>query len=147
MGVGIVRERCGVVRAVAVRVVGPRGHSSPSIHRRVKRRWASHIIYIKGHCCNENPIYLFLFWELRGLSPFFHIHVSDLYISRIGPHISCCRIGRPILEIYKSLTQIYECIGTGRQNIIILFWKLQLHFWENINGNQTLILDSHRPFI
>jgi hypothetical protein len=38
--------------------------------------------------CNENPIYLFLFWELRGLSPNFHIHVSvsDLNIPRIGPH-------------------------------------------------------------
>ena len=32
---------------------------------------------------------LFLFWELRGLSPNFYIHVSvsDLYIPRIGPHI------------------------------------------------------------
>jgi hypothetical protein len=43
-----------------------------------------------GMCphCNENPIYVFLFWELRGLSPNFHIHVSvrDLYIPRIGPH-------------------------------------------------------------
>jgi hypothetical protein len=40
--------------------------------------------YVRGHC-NENPINVFLFWELRGLSPNFHIHVSvsDLYI----PHI------------------------------------------------------------
>jgi hypothetical protein len=39
--------------------------------------------------CNENPIYVFLLWELRGLSPNFHIHVSvsDLYIARIGPNI------------------------------------------------------------
>jgi hypothetical protein len=39
--------------------------------------------------CNENPIYVFLVWELRGLSPNFHIHVSvsDLYIPRIGPQI------------------------------------------------------------
>jgi hypothetical protein len=39
--------------------------------------------------CNENSIYVFLFWELRGLSPNFHIHmsVSNLYISRIVPHI------------------------------------------------------------
>ncbi len=58
--------------------------------------------------CKENPIYVFLFWELPGLSPTFHIlvYVSDLYIPRIGPHISCSRIGRPILEIYKSLTDI-----------------------------------------
>jgi hypothetical protein len=26
--------------------------------------------------CNENPIYALLFWELRCLSPNFHIHVS-----------------------------------------------------------------------
>jgi hypothetical protein len=36
---------------------------------------------------NENPMYVFLFWELRGRSPNFHIHVSvsDLHIPRIGP--------------------------------------------------------------
>jgi hypothetical protein len=56
--------------------------------------------------CNENFIYVFLFWELRGLSPNFHIHVSvsDLYIPRIGPHISCSRIGRLIIGINKSPT-------------------------------------------
>jgi hypothetical protein len=46
--------------------------------------------------CNENPIYLFPGKELRGLSPNFHIHVSesdldilesDLDIPRIGQHI------------------------------------------------------------
>ncbi len=60
--------------------------------------------------CKENPIYVFLFWELRDLSPNFHIHVtvSDLYIPRMGPlHIfPCSRIGRPNLEICKSLTDI-----------------------------------------
>ncbi len=40
--------------------------------------------------CKENPFYVFLFWELRGLSPNFNIHVSvsDLDFPRIGPHIS-----------------------------------------------------------
>jgi hypothetical protein len=39
--------------------------------------------------CNENLIYVLLFWKLRGLSRNFHIHVSvsDLHIPRIGPHI------------------------------------------------------------
>jgi hypothetical protein len=39
--------------------------------------------------CNENTIYLFLFWEFRGLSTNIRIHVSvsDLYIPRIGLHI------------------------------------------------------------
>ncbi len=61
--------------------------------------------------CNENPIYVFLFWELRGLSPHFHIHVSlsDLHIPRIGPHISCCTIGRLFKGIYsyKPLTDTW----------------------------------------
>ncbi len=56
--------------------------------------------------CNERSIYIFLETELSGLSPNIHIHVSvsDLYIPRIGSHISCSRIGRPIAGIYKSLT-------------------------------------------
>jgi hypothetical protein len=43
----------------------------------------------RGTHCKENPISVFLFWELRSLNPNFHIHVSvsDLYIPRIGPHI------------------------------------------------------------
>jgi hypothetical protein len=39
-------------------------------------------------------------------------------------------------------------VGTGRQNMLILvFLKITVHFWEYINGNQTFILNSHRPFI
>jgi hypothetical protein len=55
--------------------------------------------------CNENPVYVFLSWELRGLSPNFYIHVSrsDLYIPRIG---ACSKIDRLILEIFKSLSDI-----------------------------------------
>jgi hypothetical protein len=60
--------------------------------------------------CKENPIYVFLFWELCGLSPDFHIHVSvsDLYIPKIGQQSTypCSRIGRPILEIYESVSDI-----------------------------------------
>jgi hypothetical protein len=50
------------------------------------------------HCKEptENSKQLFPEKELSSLSPNFHIHVSvsDLYIPRIGPHISCSRIGR-----------------------------------------------------
>ncbi len=35
-------------------------------------------------------------------------------------------------------------VGTVSQNIIILFWKKQFHFWEYIHGNHPFILDSHR---
>jgi hypothetical protein len=44
--------------------------------------------------------------EYRGLGPNFHIHasVSDLYISTIGLPILLEEICRPILGLYKSLT-------------------------------------------
>ncbi len=44
-------------------------------------------VYSTVHC-KENPIYVFLVWELHGLSPNFHIHVSvnDLYSPRLGLH-------------------------------------------------------------
>ncbi len=60
--------------------------------------------------CNENPIYVFLFWELRGLSTNFHFHVSVsvLYILRIGPHVSCSRIGRRSGG-YINRSQTHEC--------------------------------------
>jgi hypothetical protein len=49
----------------------------------VQRKNVMHGFFIHDFLphCNENPIYVFLFWELRGLSPNFHIHVSvnDLY--------------------------------------------------------------------
>jgi hypothetical protein len=53
--------------------------------------------------CKENPIYVFLSWELRSLSTNFHIHVSvsDLYFPRIGPHISCGRIDRSLTDKWK----------------------------------------------
>ncbi len=59
-----------------------------------------------------------------GLRPNFHIHVSvrDLYIPRIGSHISCSRIGISILRIYKTLTD------TG-------MWKLGLWPSNSFSGN------------
>jgi hypothetical protein len=52
----------------------------------------------KSHLCIP-------FLGMCGLSPNFHIHVSVgvLYITRNGPNISCSRIGRSIVGIYKSL--------------------------------------------
>ncbi len=76
--------------------------------------------------CNENPIYVFPEKKFRSLSPDCHIHVSvsDLYIPRIGPHtvFSCSRIGRPILGIYKSLTETW-------------MWKLGLRLRNSFSGN------------
>jgi hypothetical protein len=71
--------------------------------------------YRQSAHCNENIVYVFLFWELRDLSANFHIHVSlgDFYFPKISPNISCSRIGRPILEIYKSLSDIVFCVMEG----------------------------------
>ncbi len=58
--------------------------------------------------CKENSINVLPEKKLRGLSPNFHIHVSvnDLCIPAISPPIFLLQnIGRPIAEIYKSLTE------------------------------------------
>ncbi len=67
-----------------------------------------------GVHCNENIIYVFLFWELRGLSPNYHIQHSCVceqfinIIPRIQVHIfSCSRIGRSIEGICKSQTDTW----------------------------------------
>ncbi len=74
--------------------------------------------------CNENPIYVFLFWELQGLSPNFHIYVSvsDFYIPRMDPQISWSKIGRSIVGINKSLTDTW-------------MWKLGLWPRNSFSGN------------
>ncbi len=81
--------------------------------------------------CNGNSVYIFIFWELRGLSPDFHIHVpvSDLYIPRIGPHISSSRKGRPIVGLYNSLTDTW-------------MWKLGLRPRYSFPGNICLKFSS-----
>ncbi len=64
----------------------------------------------------------------RGLSPNFHIHasVSDLYIPR-GVHMfSCSRIGRPIVGIYKLLTDTWIW-KLGLRHEQFLFWECL--FW------------------
>ncbi len=60
--------------------------------------------------CNENPIGVFLFWELRGLSPNFHIHVSmsDLYIPWIGPIFPAAEQADRSWE-YINRLQTHEC--------------------------------------
>jgi hypothetical protein len=62
---------------------------------------------------------------------------------------SCSKIDRPILEIYKSLTDIWVLEMVERTLWLCFGHKeaAHFHFWEYINGNQTFKLDSHRPFI
>jgi hypothetical protein len=72
----------------------------------------------------------------RSLSPNFHIHVSvsDLYTVFSGSvHIfPCSRIGRPIPEIYKSLTDISRNWVTDHYNSVleITVSFMGIHKWE-----------------
>ncbi len=78
------------------------------------------LLFFRSHC-NENPIYVFLFLELRGLSPNFHIHVSvnDLYISRIGPQIFLQQIRQTAHgDIYIAHRRMSVEIGTKANQLL-----------------------------
>ncbi len=81
-------------------------------------------------CCSALQRQFRLYIPFLGIArpqPQFHIHVSvsDLYIPRIGPHISSSRKGRPIMEIYNSLTDTW-------------MWKLGLRPRYSFSGNICL---------
>ncbi len=76
----------------------------------------SELKHVSSVHCNGNSVYIFLFWELRGLSPNFHMHVSvsDLYIPRIGPRLHLfppAEKADPSWE-YIIRSQTHEC-GNG----------------------------------
>jgi hypothetical protein len=54
--------------------------------------------------------------QLCDLVPNFcnHVYVSDLYIPTIEPPILLYCVCGPIVETYKSLSQIHECINWER---------------------------------
>jgi hypothetical protein len=89
--------------------------------------------------CKENAIYVFLFWELRGLSDNFYIHVSvsnlRTYTPRICPHISLQQNRQTDPgNICINLSQIHECRNWDTEHYnSILF--------------QTFIRDFQKPFI
>ncbi len=59
------------------------------------------------------------------------VSLSDLYIPRIGPHISCSSIGRQIVGIYKSLTDAHECQNWdwGRSILFLGIFVSNFQFW------------------
>jgi hypothetical protein len=73
--------------------------------------------------CKKNPIYVFLFWESHTSVPISTF--MCLWTIYVFPHISCNRIGRPILEIYKSLTGIWNW-ETEHHNLEI---TVSIHKW------------------
>jgi hypothetical protein len=86
-------------------------------------------VHLPGHAftgvhCKENPIYVFLFWELHGLSTNFHIHVSmsDLYIPRIGPHI--------FLQQNRQIDRGNIGIAPTHMNVENAAVAVQFLYWE-----------------
>jgi hypothetical protein len=64
------------------------------------------------------------------LSQFPHSCVSDLYISRTSPHVSCSRIGRSIVGIYKSLSVLILCSVT---KLIFFRWLQKNGFFYSLS--------------
>ncbi len=50
------------------------------------------------------------------------------------------------IYIFPGSVHIFGCSKIGRL-ILEIKEAAEFHFWEYINGNQTFILDFHRPFI
>ncbi len=79
----------------------------------------------KSHLCIPRK-------ESRSLSPNFHIHVSvsDLYISRIGPHIFLQQIRQTVFGMYKSLrSQTHECGNWDWCRAIPFLWIFVSNFF------------------
>jgi hypothetical protein len=104
-------------------------HSQCLVWGRFPHMW-KYLVYMRNsYCCGmayalQQKIYIFLFWELRGLSPNFHIHVSvsDLYIPTFGPPIFLQQNRQTDQRIYKSPTDTW-------------MWKLGLWPRNSSPGN------------
>jgi hypothetical protein len=88
-------------------------HLVSSPHKQVENRAGCLLTFLKmrmqviGPAALQRKSHLCIFfWELRGLSPNFGIHVSvsDLYIPRISPHIWLYGQTEPGMK-YINLTQ------------------------------------------
>jgi hypothetical protein len=90
-------------------------------------------------------------WNCVALFPIpTSMHLWAIYILPESVCIfGCSKIDRPVLGLYKSLTDTWMwklrdrtlqfCFGNSK--------AAHFHFWEYINWKQTFKLDSHRPFI
>ncbi len=100
------------------------GHHCHLVSEFLYRRICSFLGY-SSHPTLQRQFRLYIsFLGIARPQPNFYIHVSvsDLYIPRIGPHISSSRKGRPIVGIHNSLTDTW-------------MWKLGLRPRYSFSGN------------
>ncbi len=77
--------------------------------------------------CKEDPIYVFPEMKLRGFVPNFHA----IYIPTIFPYFRS-KIGRPIVGIYKSLRETYECGNWERGSAVSFLGIFFSIFWYSV---------------
>ncbi len=99
--------------------------------------------------CKKNSIYVFLFWELRSLSPSVHIHVSvsGFYIPRMHPQYISPQQNRQNDLGNIKISHRYRSVGTGRTEHYNSVLEIRVSFLGIYKWEPDIILDSHRPFI
>ncbi len=103
-------------------------------------------IHNVGQHCTENQIYVFPEKELCSLSPnFLHSCVREQFIHSQdwSTYLAAAKY-RPILEIYKSFTDIIECRNWETEHYNSVLEKTRLHSF--ISGKTKWELDVYTGF-